>query len=96
MVKRIGSSRRKTRKKFTKTLRRKGKISTSKYFQSFKAGDKVSLKTESAVQKGMYHARFYGRIGVIKGKKGKCYEVSIKDKNKQKTLIIHPIHLRRI
>ena len=96
MVKRIGSSRRKTRKKFSKTLRRKGKISTSRYFQSFKEGDKVSLKTESAVQKGMYHGRFYGRIGVIKGKKGKCYEVSIKDKNKQKTLIIHPIHLRRI
>ncbi len=96
MVRRIGSSRRKTRKKFSKKIRRKGKISVSSYFQSFKTGDKVGLKTEPAVQKGMYHPRFYGSIGTIKGKKGTCYEILIKDKNKQKTLIVHPIHLRRI
>lgn len=96
MVKRIGSSRRKTRKKFSKKIRRKGKISISNYFQSYKVGDKVSLKTEPAVQKGMYHPKFYGCIGTIKSKKGKCYEVSIKDKNKQKTLIVHPVHLKRL
>jgi len=96
MVKRIGSSRRKTRKKFGKKIRRKGKISVLNYFQSYKIGDRVSLKVESSMQKGMYHPRFYGGIGTIKGKKGKCYEISIKDKNKQKTLIVHPVHLRRV
>ena len=96
MVKRIGSVRRKTRKKLSKTIRKKGKISISKYFQSFKTGDKVGLKAESAVSKGMYHPRFYGCIGTIKGKKGRCYEVSIKNKNKQKTLIIHPVHLKKL
>jgi len=96
MVKRIGSSRRKTRKKFSKKIRRKGKISVSNYFQLYKIGDKVGLRGESSVQKGMYHPRFYGSIGTIKAKKGKCYEVLIKDKNKQKTLIVHPVHLRRI
>ena len=96
MVRRIGSNRRRTRNKFSKDIRKKGKISVSNYFQSYKIGDKACLKVESAMHKGMYHPKFYGRVGTIKGKKGKCYEILIKDKNKQKTLIVHPIHLRRM
>jgi large subunit ribosomal protein L21e len=96
MVKRIGSLRRKTRKKFSKRMERKGKISVSRYFQTFKAGDKVSLGVESAVHKGVYHPKFFGRIGTIKSKTGRCYEVLIADKNKQKTLIVHPVHLKKI
>jgi ribosomal protein L21E len=54
MSKKIGSLRRKTRHKLSKTQRTKGKISLTKYFQKFKQGDKVVLKAEPAVQKGMY------------------------------------------
>ena len=95
MAKRIGGFRRKTRYKFRKEKRRRGKISFTNYFQSFSAGDKVYLNVESSVQKGMYHPRFIGRTGVIKGKRGRCYEVAINDINKGKTLIVHPVHLRR-
>ncbi|MBW3021882.1 hypothetical protein KY328_03110 [Candidatus Woesearchaeota archaeon] len=35
MVKRIGGARRKTRSKMKKPVRRKGKISITKYFQEF-------------------------------------------------------------
>ena len=31
----------------------------------------------------------------FKGKKGNCYEVLIKDGGKEKTLIVHPIHLKK-
>jgi len=96
MVKRLGSTRKKTRKKFTKSIRNKGKISVSNYFQSYKLGDKVGLKVESSVQKGMYNPKFYGKVGTIKGKKGICYEVLLNDQNKQKTLIVHPVHLKRL
>ncbi|MDP3765353.1 MAG: 50S ribosomal protein L21e [Nanoarchaeota archaeon] len=95
MVKRIGGLRRKTRYKFRKEKRRRGKISITKYFQSFNAGDRVYLGLESAVQKGMYYPRFMGRAGIIKSKRGKCYEVAINDFGKEKTLIVHPVHLKR-
>lgn len=95
MVKRIGGIRRKTRYKFRKEKRNKGKISITKYFQSFNIGDKVYLTVESAVQKGMYYPHFMGRAGMIRGKRGKCYEVAINDLGKEKMLIVHPVHLKR-
>ena len=67
-----------------KNVRNKGKIGLSKYFQAFKIGQRVSLGAESAVQKGMYRPRFYGRTGIIKAKQGNCYQVSVKDKRKDK------------
>ena len=96
MVMRIGGLRRKTRYKFRKAARTHGKISLKRYFQTFNGGDKVSLGVDSAVQTGMYHPRFYGKIGVIKAKRGKCYEIKIKDGNKEKVLVAHPIHLRKV
>lgn len=95
MVKRIGGMRRKSRYKLKKEKRRRGKISITRYFQSFEIGDRVYLTAEPAVQKGMYYPTFMGKTGTIKGKRGKCYEVSINDLGKQKTLIIHPVHLKR-
>ena len=95
MAKRIGGLRRKTRYKFRKEIRSRGKISMTRYFQSFNSGDKVHLTIESGVQKGMCHPRFAGKTGVIKGRRGRCYEVQIKDFSKGKILIVHPVHLRR-
>jgi len=96
MTKRIGGSRRKTRQKFAKDIRKKGKISIKNYFQTFKGGDKVYLVIEPAVASGMYHTRYYGKTGIVKEKRGRCYEVAIKDKNKQKLVIVHPVHLKRV
>ncbi len=96
MAQRIGGMRRKTRSKMKKNIRTKGKISIRKFFQKFKEGDQVQFKAEPAYQKGMYHPRYHGRIGKVAGKKGKCYEVEIKDGGKLKTFIVHPTHLRRV
>ena len=95
MAKRTGGYRRKTRGIFRKNIKDRGKISIKKYFQEFKTGDKVILKAEPAVQTGMYFRRFHNKTGVVKGKKGKCYEIIIKDGRKEKMLIVHPVHLRR-
>ena len=91
----MGGIRRKTRYKLRKEKRSKGKISITRYFQSFDIGDRVYLSAESAVQKGMYHPRFMGKSGTIKGKRGRCYEVLLNDMGKEKNLIVHPVHLRR-
>ncbi|MBL7051182.1 50S ribosomal protein L21e [Candidatus Woesearchaeota archaeon] len=96
MVTRIGRFRRKTRKKMTKKPSVRGKFSITKYLQEFKLGDRVVLKLDSAVQKGMYFPRFHGNSGLIKAKKGRCYEVAIKDIKKEKTVIVHPVHLKKL
>ncbi len=95
MVKRIGGTRRKKRNIFRKANREKGKISLSRYLQDFKIGEKVKLSIEPAIQNGMYHPRFYGRNGIVKYRQGKCYGVVISDGGKQKTLIVHPVHLQK-
>ena len=96
MAKRTGGYRRKTRGIFRKNIKDRGKISIKKYFQEFKTGDKVILKAEPAVQTGMYFRRFHGKVGEVNGKRGECYIVKIKDLNKKKELIVHPVHLKRL
>jgi large subunit ribosomal protein L21e len=96
MVNRVGTTQRKTRHLFRSSLREKGKIPLSRYFQELKEGDKVGLKTHANVQKGRFHSRFHGNNGDIIGKKGRCYAVQIKDGRKKKTLYVHPIHLKKL
>jgi large subunit ribosomal protein L21e len=89
------SFKRKTRGKLSKEFRTKGKISIRNYFQHFKNGDKVVLKAEPAIAKGMYYPRFHGKNALVIGKQGDCYQVLIKDGGKEKMIIVHPIHLMR-
>ena len=94
-MKRIGRTRRKTRSKLSKHFRKVGKVSLTKYFQNFNEGERVMLTVEPAVHKGMYDPKYIGKAGIIKRKNGRCYEISIMDKNKEKLLIVHPVHLRK-
>lgn len=96
MVQRQGGFRRRTRHKLQKSVRQKGKVSHRKFFQKLVAGDRVKLTAEPAYQKGMYFPRYHGKVGVVKAKKGNCYDVAIKDHNKEKILIIHPVHLKKL
>lgn len=94
MTTRIGGNKRKSRAKLKKGFRSKGKLSIKKYFQEFEMGTRVALLLDSSVHMGEFHPRFHGKSGIINGKKGECYEIAIKDGNKMKTVIVHPIHLR--
>jgi large subunit ribosomal protein L21e len=96
MVMRIGGSRRKSRHKMAKSVREKGKIKLAKYFQVLNKGDHICLQADPSIHSGLYHTRFHGKTGVVVCKKGVCYEVKIKDLNMFKTLIVHPVHLKRI
>ena len=95
MVQRTGGLRRKTRSKYKKNVRDKGKISIRNYLQSFSVNERVALVAEPSVHGGMNHPRFQGDIGVIIGKQGSCYQVRIIDGKMEKKFIVHPIHLRR-
>ncbi|MEK6901304.1 MAG: 50S ribosomal protein L21e [Nanoarchaeota archaeon] len=97
MAKRIGTKQRKTRYLFKREIREKGKIPLSKYFQSFTLGDRVHLRLNSSVEKGQFFRRFQGLTGVITGtQKGSCYEIKIQDKDKEKIVYVHPIHLLKV
>ena len=75
-MQRVGGFRRKTRRKLTKSVRQKGKVSLTKFFQRLKDGDKVYLVAEPSIQGGMYFPRFHGKSGVIDGMQGKNYFVN--------------------
>ncbi|MFH1585496.1 MAG: 50S ribosomal protein L21e [archaeon] len=78
-----------------KSVRTRGKISLSKYFQKLKQGDKVAVVREPAVQPS-FPKQLQGRTGEVEGIRGASYIVKIKDKNKDKSYIIEPIHLKKI
>jgi large subunit ribosomal protein L21e len=95
MSKRKGGSRRRTRGELSKPKSLKGKFSLRNYLAKYKEGDKVILKLDPTVNEGTFHARFIGKIGTVEKKRGDCYEVSINDLGKDKTIIVHPVHLKR-
>lgn len=95
MAQRVGGFRRKTRSKLKRSPREHGKISLTRYFQQLESGDRVNLNINPSVHRGMFFPRFHGKTGVVTGKRGSCYEVAIKDGNKEKIVIAHPIHLRK-
>ena len=96
MAKRTGTAVRKTRHLKKKHVRKKGKLSITQYFQEFNPGDKVVLVYEPSVHEGLYHRRFYGKVGQVIAKQGKCYVVKINDFNREKKLIVHPVHLKKL
>jgi ribosomal protein L21E len=78
-----------------KPLREQGKIKLSLYFQKFKEGERVAVIRELSKQP-VFPRTLQGRSGIISGKRGNSYLVKIKDLNKEKVYIIHPIHLKKL
>lgn len=96
MVQRIGGMRRKSRDKFKKYYRTRGKMSVNRFLQQMEAGTHVRLAGEPAYQKSLYKSRFHGKSGIVEGAQGSCYKVKITDGSKEKILIVHPVHLKRL
>jgi large subunit ribosomal protein L21e len=88
-------SRRKTRDKLSLNVREHGKIKIRKILQEFNINDKVVIKIDPSYNKTMPHPKYHGMIGIILGKRGRCYEVLVNDKGKEKVIIVHPVHLEK-
>eukprot|EP00891_Asterochloris_glomerata_P001566 jgi/Astpho2/1566/Aster-05435 len=54
-----------TRDSFSRGFRQKGYIPLSTYLTTYKLGDYVDIKVNSAVQKGMPHKVYHGRTGRV-------------------------------
>ncbi|MEM2118748.1 MAG: 50S ribosomal protein L21e [Candidatus Bathyarchaeia archaeon] len=82
-----------TRHLMTKEPREHGKIKLSKLLQEYQTGDRVIIKIDSSVQKGMPHRRFHGKIGTITEKRGRSYVVNVSQGEATKTITVRPEHL---
>ncbi|MAH06776.1 50S ribosomal protein L21e [Candidatus Pacearchaeota archaeon] len=78
-----------------KNKRDHGKVKLSNYFAEFEKGEKVSVVRELS-QTPKFPKTLQGRTGVVDSKKGRSYVVKIKDLNKEKEYIIHPVHLKKV
>ncbi len=72
-----------------------GRFSIAEALQEFKPSEKVIIKLNPAVHKGMPHPRYQGQLGTVLEKRGRSFMVEIVDGNKPKKLIAKPEHLRR-
>jgi large subunit ribosomal protein L21e len=77
-----------------KRPRERGKLGLSRILYSYQPGDKVVIKIDPSVHKGMPHRRYHGKIGVIKGRRGRAYEVAVTQGDAVKEVIVLPEHLR--
>jgi len=78
-----------------KKIREKGKLRLSSYFKKVEDGADVAIITDVGVRFS-YPKRIKGMSGKVLGSRGKFKLVEIKDGNKAKTFIIHPIHLKKL
>jgi len=85
--------RRKTRSLLRKKPRERGKLGLSRILYRYQPGDKVVITIDPSVHKGMPHRRYHGKIGIIKGRRGRAYEVSVTQGDSVKQIIVLPEHL---
>lgn len=78
-----------------KSIKEKGKISFSRFFQSFKPGDIVSLVRDLSF-KANFPQRVQGRTGVVKEQRGRAFLVEINELGMRKSYVINPIHLKKL
>lgn len=82
-----------TRKLLSRNPRERGKTSLSKILHSYSDREKVLVKIDPSVHKGMPHRRFHGRMGVVVSRRGRSYVVQVMQGNATKEIIVRPEHL---
>ena len=85
--------RRKTRYLLQRKPRERGKTGLSKILRVYEPAEKVVIKLDPSVHKGMPHRRFHGKIGVIASKRGRSYVVNVSQGKAIKEIIVRPEHI---
>ena len=82
-----------TRKLLRQKPRERGKTGLSKMLYEYKPGEKVVVKIDPSVHKGMPHRRYLGKIGTVIDKRGGSYLIGVKQGEAIKEIIVRPEHL---
>ena len=88
--------RRKTRSLLKRNPRERGKTGLSQVLQEYEPDEKVVVKIDPSVHKGMPHRRYHGKIGVIVDKRGRSYVVNVSMGEAVKEIIVRPEHITPI
>lgn len=83
-----------TRRLLSKKPRERGKISINRILHNYLPGERVCIKIDSGIHKGMPHRRYHGKIGVVKEKRGRSYVLGVGKGSETKILITRPEHLK--
>lgn len=83
----------KTRDLLKLNPRERGKTTLSKILYNYTEGERVVVKINPSVHKGMPHRRFQGRKGVVVTKRGRSYVVHMQEDSVTKEIIVRPEHL---
>ena len=86
----------KTRHKLSKHPRERGNPPPTHSLRDYPPGTKVAVTINASVHKGMPHPRFQGLTGNVVERRGDAFVIELYAKNKQKTIIARPEHLRLI
>ncbi len=78
----------------SKKPREAGKIGLSRLLYNYKPEEKVCIGIDPSFHRGMPHRRYHGRIGTIVERRGRSYIVEVTSKEKKRTLIVRPEHMR--
>lgn len=73
----------------------KRKLTVPGLISAYTVGDTVAIDSQSKYS-GMPHPRYRGRTGRITETRGKAYVVEIRDGNMMKSLVVPPVHLRKV
>ena len=93
-MRRSKGTRQGTRSILRKSKTERGRVVIRRILHEYQDGDRVAIVLDGGQQSGMPHRRFQGRTGIIAGKQGKAWVVSVKDGNMKKTVVARPEHLR--
>jgi large subunit ribosomal protein L21e len=86
--------RRKTRHLLKRKSRERGKTGLSRVLHEYENDEKVVIKLDPSVHKGMPHRRFHGKIGVIAEKRGRSYIINVSVGKATKEIIVRPEHIK--
>jgi large subunit ribosomal protein L21e len=93
LVRRSKGYRSRTRTLFRKKAREKGKVGLSRLLRTYNPGEKVKIRIDSGVHKGMPHRRYHGRVGIVKARRGRSYVIEVVEGRQTRTLIARPEHI---
>jgi large subunit ribosomal protein L21e len=65
----------------------------SKLLYEYQPGNQVIIKIDSAVQKGMPHKRYHGRVGTVLNKRWRSYVINVSQGDAMREIIVRPEHL---
>lgn len=85
--------RRRTRSLLRRRPRERGKSGLSKILHEYEPGEKIVVKLDSSVHKGMPHRRYHGKIGVIVSKRGRSYVINVTQGSAVKEIVVRPEHI---